>query len=144
MRWLLFGLGASAILLAGCGGGGHLSHREFGERANAICSAYQSRIRSVGILTSLSNLRIQTAAAESITNEHVARFAALEPPEEDEAGARAYVEHAERLATALERLRQAYGRGPATVRRLFRAALREAAALRRVARALGLAECAAR
>jgi hypothetical protein len=98
---------ALAATLAGCGGGGRLSHGDFVKRADAVCSAFRSaagptaRPRRYAQIVAYVNktLPLYDAARH--------KLAELKPPAQDEPTVRSWLAADGRIAAALHDLGQA-------------------------------------
>lgn len=130
------------MLAAGCGGG-RLSHGDFVKRADAVCSAYNARVkprvitpRSYNAIERYvdSTLPLYTAALEKLS--------ALQPPSTDEQAVRAWLAADRRVARAVHALGVAAQRRnfPAVSAAASRAQL-AASESRQAAAGLGLHVC---
>jgi hypothetical protein len=135
--------GASVLVVAGCGGG-RLSHDDYVSRADAVCTAYRSK---VALLTHARTYNEVIAYADKTLPLYMAaldKLQALRPPSSDEPAVRRWLAADEKVATAIGRLRDAAMRhDPAATNDA--SAEMQAAGLTgtRAAAALGLSSCAA-
>jgi hypothetical protein len=134
--------GAASLALAACGGGG-LSHAAYARRADAICSAYDAKVK---LLTRPSSYDAIAEYVEQTLPLYVAalhRLEALEPPTADRAAVRTWLAASRKVAAALRTLRAAALRHDPAGTNDASAAI-QAAGLesRRAAEALGLEACA--
>jgi hypothetical protein len=134
--------GAAAAVLAGCGGGGRLSHRDFVRRADAVCSAYQTKVE---LLTRPASYDDVIAYVEKTLPLYVAaleKLRALEAPSADEAAVKSWLAANRKVETAVRTLRDAAMRhDPAATNDASAAVQAASLASRRAAAALGLKVC---
>ena len=134
--------GAATLVLAGCGGG-RLSHAAYVQRADAICAAYDARVK---LLTRPRSFAAVIAYVDRTLPLHVAavaRLRALEPPRADAAGVRAWLAATRRVGEALRTLRAAATRHDLAATNDASDALQAASlSARRAAGDLGLETCA--
>ncbi|HZT45558.1 MAG TPA: hypothetical protein VFA24_05200 [Gaiellaceae bacterium] len=99
----VFALAALSIV-AGCGGSG-LSHGAFVKRADAICSAYDSRVK-LGIVTPRSYDAVERFVRQTLPLYEAAlrKLEALTPPSRDAGAVHAWLANDRRVAAALRDL----------------------------------------
>jgi hypothetical protein len=128
--------------LAGCSGSGRLSHGDFVQRADAVCSAFRSaagptaRPRTYDEIVAYVNKTLPLYEAARL------KLVALKPPAKDAPTVRGWLAADRQIATALHDL------GEAALRRDFAAVTTAAATVqsegvtsRRAAGALGMRVC---
>ncbi|HXH97505.1 MAG TPA: hypothetical protein VNH40_09880 [Gaiellaceae bacterium] len=134
--------GALAAMLAGCGGGGRLSHSDFVRRADAVCSAYQAKI---DLLTQPASYDDVIAYVEKTLPLYVAaldELRALDAPAADEAGVKTWLAANRKVEAAVRSLRDAAMRHDPAATNDASAAIQAASlASRRAAATLGLKVC---
>jgi hypothetical protein len=135
-------MGASVLVVAGCGGG-RLSHDDFVARADAVCTAYQQK---VALLTHARSYDDVIAYADKTIPLYMAaldKLRALRPPTSDEAAVRRWLAADDRVAAAIGRLREAAMRHDPAATNDASAEMQAAGlAGTRAAAALGLQSCA--
>jgi hypothetical protein len=91
-------------LAAGCGGG-RLSHGDFVKRADAICSAYNARVKP-RVVTPRSYTAIERYVGRTLPFYEAAlqKLTTLEPPSSDEQSVRAWLAADRRVARAVRAL----------------------------------------
>jgi hypothetical protein len=140
-------VGACALVLAGCGGGGgeRLSKGEFTKRANAICSSLgrrsqpirRQRTRTLADLASVSN------SLADVLSDGLSRLDALKEPKDVEHDFARLIATGRRLAGSLHDLADAAAKADtARARRATAAVARLNAEIPRLAGRLRLNECA--
>jgi hypothetical protein len=132
-------------LAAGCGGGGgdKLSHAEFVDQANAICADYNQRVDALGTPNSFDDIVAFAQDARVIAEEDVGKFKDLNPPDEDRDNWEAYGNKGDEvIALSRDLEKAAKDRDAAEVARLVAASRSRAAESKRIALAMGTAECA--
>ena len=92
------------MLATGCGGG-RLSHGSFVKRADAVCSAYNVRVRP-RVITPRSYDAIERYVSETLPLYEAAlrKLSALEPPSADEQAVHAWLAADRRVARAVRAL----------------------------------------
>jgi hypothetical protein len=80
----LLALGGVALGLAGCGGGGSLSHAQFVSRADAECRATNTRIAALPTPSNLKGLAGYATGTRSATAQLRQALSALETPKSDQ------------------------------------------------------------
>jgi hypothetical protein len=73
-----------ALALAGCGGGGRLSHNAFVARVDALCKASVAEVKKVEKPTSAAGLPRYLADVRPIQSRFLERARKLRPPARDE------------------------------------------------------------
>jgi hypothetical protein len=151
------------VTAAGCGGAGshHLSHDEFIKQANTICVDYNKRVAALGnagtrsatldptqmsvalrFRGTIANLMLWSEKALPILRQSVATAKQLRPPNEDEAGWKAYAAEADKAIIFYGNVINAAKRhDKAVLVRLAAEGQKEAARTTRIGHDLGLAEC---
>jgi hypothetical protein len=80
-----FAIGATALVLAACGGdGGELSEAELREQGNAICAKYETQIDELTTPSSVEEIPAYVEKAAPIVQQEIEELKALEPPSEDQ------------------------------------------------------------
>jgi hypothetical protein len=92
-------------LAAGCGGGGRLSHGAFVKRADAVCSAYNARVKP-RVITPRSYDAIERYVDETLPLYTAAlqKLSALKPPSSDAQAVRTWLAADRRVARAVRAL----------------------------------------
>ena len=97
----------AASVLAGCGGDDRLSKAEFAKRGNAICTAYNKKVKALGSPDSMAEIPDYVDRAIPLLDDARKQLSALEPPTDYEKDFDAYVSaadgakaHARELAAA--------------------------------------------
>ena len=144
-RGLVAALGAGALVIAGCGGGGNgdrLSRAEFVSQADAICRRYEARLEALGQPMNVTELRSFADKALPIAKDGRRELEDLEPPEELEDTYDAWLEQGDEAIEIVERLRDAAADGDrAEIGRIAADAQRTDAEANRLAGELGFEEC---
>ena len=140
-------LGALCLVLAGgCGGGGggkKLTHEDFVKQANAICADYNDRIGALTTPTSFDAIASYAKDVRAIAQQDVAKFKKLNPPDADRANWQTFGKQGDAVITASHDLESAAKKKDgAAIRRLLAEGRQRAAESKRVATAMGTAECA--
>jgi len=93
------------MLAAGCGSGGRLSHGDFVKRADAVCSAYNARVKP-RVITPRSYDAIERYVSETLPLYTAAlqKLSALKPPSSDAQAVRAWLAADRRVARAVRAL----------------------------------------
>lgn len=134
--------GAAAFGLAGCGGG--LSHDEFVQRADAICTAYDAQVKLLTRPSSYDEIVTYVEKTLPIYVGAINELSALEPPARDRAAVHDWLTANRRVAAAVRTLRAAALRhDPAATNDASAAVQAASNESRRAASALGLKTCAA-
>jgi len=132
---------AGTALLSGCGSS-RLSHDDFVERADAVCSRYDAAVRKLRSPQTLTEVERYTRRVIPIYGKALTELAALEPPNEDVASFRAWLRADRRIAADLEALAAAAAsRQIPRVREVVRTATVHNRSSNRIARRLGLKVC---
>ena len=94
---------AGALLLAGCGGGGgeRLSHGDFAQRANAVCTAFRSSTESIARPRTYADIVAYVKKTRPMYEAARIKLAALQPPVKDEAAVRRWLAADKRISQAL-------------------------------------------
>jgi hypothetical protein len=133
--------GLAALLLAGCGGG-RLSHDDYVRRADAVCAAYDAKVR---LLTRPKSFDAIVAYTDRTLPLYVAaldRLRALRPATADEPDVRAWLRANRTVVAATRRLRDAaLEKAPGATNDAADALQAASLASRRAAAALGLQVC---
>jgi hypothetical protein len=134
----------AVALLAGCGGGGRLSHDDFVQRADAICSAFRNAAGSTARPRTYDQIVAYVNKTLPLYEAARRKLAALKPPAGDEPTVRDWLAADKQIASALHDL------GEAGLRRDFPAVTAaagnvqaEGVTSRHAALALGLKVCSA-
>jgi hypothetical protein len=139
-------LGASVVALAaacGGGGGGKLSHDGFVKKANAICADYNKRIAALPSPSTFSDIVTYAQKARAIAQEDVGKFEKLNPPDADRANWRAFGQKGEAIISSSRQLESAAKKqDAAAIQQLLAQSQTRAAQSKRIANAMGTAECA--
>jgi len=93
------------MLAAGCGGGGRLSHSDFVKRADAVCSAYNARVKP-RVITPRSYDAIEryVRATLPLYTAALQKLSALKAPSSDAQAVRAWLAADRRVAHAIRAL----------------------------------------
>ena len=93
------------MLAAGCGGGGRLSHGEFVKRADAVCTAYNTKVKP-RVITPRSYDAIERYVDDTLPLYMAAleKLSALSPPSSDAQAVRAWLAADRRVARAVHAL----------------------------------------
>jgi hypothetical protein len=133
---------AGALLLAGCGSGGTLSHGDFATRANAVCTAFRSSTESIARPRTYADIVAYVKKTRPMYEAARIKLAALEPPAKDEPAVKRWLAADKRISQALGEL------GDAALRHDFPAVTAAANRIqaegvesRHAAQDLGLAVC---
>lgn len=131
-------------VVAGCSGGdGRLSKAEYTEQADAICTKYDAELAKLPSPTTLDALARMAVQAKSIAGEGAAKLRALEPPEELQKQADAWLALNDENVKDIEAMRAAAAAGNRVkVQEIARDAQRNEAKADELARKLGLKSCA--
>lgn len=134
--------GATALAAAGCGSS-RLSHDAFVQHADAICAAYDAKVR---LLTKPASYDAVVAYVATTLPLYVAaldKLEALEPPAADEDAVKAWLARDRQVTAALRTLRAAALRHDLAATNSASAAVQSASlAGRHDAAALGMSDCA--
>jgi hypothetical protein len=136
---------AALVALAGCGddGGDRLSKDEYVRAADAICAGYDRRLARLGDPRDLVELARLADRVLPIARAAMRRLRALRPPDELAPHVRRWLERNDRNLRTIEQLRAAARAGDETrVQELASAGADNEAEADRLARELGLRECA--
>lgn len=134
---------AGALAAAGCGGGGgRLSHADFAQRADAVCSAFRASTQRIARPRTYSDIVAYVGKTRPLYEAARIKLGELEPPAKDEPAVRSWLAADKRISAALGDL------GDAALRHDFPAVTAAAAriqaegvASRHAAQALGLQVC---
>ena len=139
---MLAGL-AGALVLAGCGSG-RLSHDAYVKRADAVCSAYEGKVRLLTKPTSYADVISYVGKTLPYYVAAVNTLKELKPAKDDEAAVHAWLGHSADVEAALKTLREAaLGRDAARTNDASTAVQSASLAARQAAAALGMTACAA-
>jgi hypothetical protein len=132
-----------ALLFAGCGGGGRLSHGDFTSRANAVCTAFRSSTQRLARPRTYADIVAYVKKTRPLYEAARIRLAALDPPAKDQPAVRRWLAADKRISAALGDL------GDAALRHDFPAVTAAANRIqaegvesRHAAQELGLEACA--
>jgi hypothetical protein len=73
---------AAVLALAGCGGGGGMSAKDYRAKANAICNSIRSQRERLPPASNLDQLKAVARSTIAINTDALRRFKALDPPDE--------------------------------------------------------------
>jgi len=90
-----------ALVLAGCGGGGRLSHGDFTSRANAVCSAFRASTERIARPRTYSDIVAYVKKTRPLYEAARLRLAALEPPAKDEPVVKRWLAADKQISAAL-------------------------------------------
>jgi hypothetical protein len=131
----------TALAAAGCGSS-RLSHEQFVDRADAICSRYDAAVAKLQTPRTLVEVERYTRRVIPIYRRALAELAALEPPKADVPRFRAWLRADRRIAADLDALAAAAAaRQIPHVRAVVRTATAHNRRSNRLARQLGLKVC---
>ena len=134
---------AAALALSGCGGG-RLSHDAFVQRADAVCSAYDTKVKLLTRPASFDAVVAYVARTLPYYVAAVDKLKQLRPPRADEAAVHAWLAHSVAVEAGLRTLRDAaMARDTARANDAADAVQSASLAARQSAAALGLTDCAA-
>jgi hypothetical protein len=144
MRALVAGLLLLAV--AGCGGGGgddRLTGEQLAEKADAICAEYERKVDALKDPQSFDQLAAYARSAHSALSNGLADLRELRPPADLESRYDSWVESGDRALGRIDELRMAAEKkNQAEIQTLVAAASREDNESDRLARELGMNECA--
>lgn len=103
MRSLALG-SAGALLLAGCGGGGSLSHGDFTKRADAVCTAFRASAERIARPRTYADIVAYVKQTRPLYEAARLKLAALKPPPKDEPVVRRWLAADKRISQALDDL----------------------------------------
>jgi hypothetical protein len=135
--------GAAICLLAGCGSS-RLSHSEYAKRANAICAAYDAKVKKLAKPRSVTEIESYARRVLVQYREALAKLEALEPRKDYQITVNQWLAMDRQIARDVEAIAAAAQarRIPAVQTATQRAALDNTAS-DRLAKELGLTACAA-
>lgn len=73
---------AGAIAIAGCGGGGGMSAKDYRAKANAICTSIRAQRDRLPPASNLDELKAIARSTIAINTDALRKFKALDPPDE--------------------------------------------------------------
>jgi hypothetical protein len=73
---------AAVLALAGCGGGGGMSAKDYRAKANAICSSIRAQRERLPPASNLDQLKAVARSTIAINTDALRKFKALNPPDE--------------------------------------------------------------
>ena len=131
-------------LVAGCSGGsGRLSKEEYAQQADALCTKYDAELAKLPSPTTLDALAQMAVQAKAIAAEGAAKLRALQPPEELQKQADAWLALNDANVKDIESMRKAAAANDRVkVQEIARDASRNEAMADELARKLGLKACA--
>jgi len=139
-----FGLlaASTALVAAGCGSGGRLSHGDFVKRADAVCSAFQHSSQAIARPRTYKDIVAYVRKTRPLYEAARIKLTTLKPPAKDEPDFRTWLAADEQISLALGAL------GDAAIRHDFPGVTRAAGRVqsygvtsRHAAEALGLQVC---
>jgi hypothetical protein len=92
---------AGALLLAGCGGGGQLSHGDFAKRADAVCTAFRASTERIARPRTYGDIVAYVKKTRPMYEAARLKLSALKPPPKDEAAVRRWLAADKRISQAL-------------------------------------------
>ncbi len=144
VRLLLAGL--LVVGAAACGGGGddeRLTKGELVEKADAVCVDYARKVKALGDPQTLTDLSTYAQAAHQALAAGLTELHTLNPPPDLAAKYEAWLAAGDRALDRIDELQKAAAKGDETeIQRLVDAAKREDEQSDRLARELGMTECA--
>ena len=149
MRVALALLACSAAAFAGCSGGGgepkvRLTAEQWTAAADRICAEYEGRLDELREPDDLDGLAAMAAEAEPIAEEGIEALRRLDPPPDLETRVDEWLARNAENVRGIGELREAAEAGDETrVQELASEAIDNEAAADRLARELGLDDCAA-
>jgi hypothetical protein len=141
-------VGAAAATATGCSVGGgdgddRLSREEYVSQADALCAEYDRRLNDLGRAENIEQLAENAERALPIAQEGVGKLRELEPPENLERRVGEWLERNDRNVDLIQALRDAARAGEeARIQELAAEAADNEAAADRLARRIGLRDCA--
>ena len=134
---------AVASLLAGCGSS-RLSHGDYVKRANAICAAYDAKVKKLAKPRSVTEIEKYAQSVLVQYRDALAKLEALKPPKDDQVIVDQWLATDRRIAKDVEAILSAARarRIPAVQTATQRASLDNTAS-DRLAKELGLGSCVA-
>jgi hypothetical protein len=140
---LTLALAGTTLALAGCGSG-RLSHGDFVRQADAICSAYDAKVKLLTRPTSYDDVVGYVGTTLPLYVGALNQLAALKPPQSDEAAVAAWLAAGRKVTASLKQLRAAAMRHDLAATNDASSAVQAAGlASQHAAAALGLETCAA-
>jgi hypothetical protein len=134
---------SGALALAGCGSGGRLSHGDFVQRADAVCTAFRASTERIARPRTYADIVAYVKKTRPMYEAARLRLTALRPPASDEAAVHRWLAADKQISAALGDL------GDAALRHDFPAVTAaanriqaEGVASRHAAQDLGLQVCA--
>jgi hypothetical protein len=139
-------VGLFVLLVAGCGGGGgdnRLTSEQLANRADAICAQYAQRVNALQGPGSLAELTAYAQAAHRALAEGLTGLQKLRPPADEETQYASWVATGARALRRIDELEQAAEKmDQLTIARLVASTKREDDESDRLAKKLGMVECA--
>jgi hypothetical protein len=92
---------AGALLLAGCGGGGQLSHGDFVKRADAVCTAFRSSTERIARPRTYEDIVAYVKKTRPMYEAARIKLSALKPPPKDKPAVGRWLAADKRISQAL-------------------------------------------
>jgi hypothetical protein len=92
---------AGALLLAGCGGGGRLSHGDFAKQADAVCTAFRSSTERIARPRTYADIVAYVKKTRPMYEAARIKLTALKPPPKDAPAVRRWLAADKRISQAL-------------------------------------------
>jgi hypothetical protein len=92
---------AGALLFAGCGGGGRLSHSDFAKRADAVCTAFRASSERIARPRTYADIVAYVKKTRPMYEAARLKLGSLVPPAKDEPAVRRWLAADKRISQAL-------------------------------------------
>ncbi len=92
---------AGALLLAGCGGGGRLSHGDFATRADAVCTAFRASTERIARPRTYADIVAYVKKTRPMYEAARIKLSALKPPPKDKPAVGRWLAADKRISQAL-------------------------------------------
>ena len=92
---------AGALLLAGCGAGGQLSHGDFAKRADAVCTAFRASTERIVRPRTYADIVAYVKKTRPTYEAARIKLSALKPPPKDAPAVRRWLAADKRISQAL-------------------------------------------
>ena len=92
---------AGGLVLAGCGGGGQLSHGDFAKRADAVCTAFRKSTEQIARPRTYADIVAYVKKTRPLYEAARLKLAALKPAAKDKPAARRWLTADAHISAAL-------------------------------------------